>query len=70
MIEGNGAQLNCSSGDYGAGYIGRMGPLAQLATKKTAVIVKMDPITEELARAPNGLCIKVYIHSPYPEIMY
>jgi hypothetical protein len=59
MIEGNGAQLNYSSGDYGAGCIGRLGPLAQFMTRKTAVIVKMDPITEELTRTPNGLCIKV-----------
>src|SRR2546423_3311743 len=64
LIEGNGAQLNCSSGDYGAGCIGRFGPLAQLMTRKTSMIVKMDPITEELARTPNGLCIKVSPSKP------
>ena len=59
MIEGNGAQLNCSSGDYGSGCIGRMGPLLDLFAKKLGVIVKIDPITEELKRGPDGLCIKV-----------
>jgi len=59
MIEGNAAQLNCSSGEYGSGCIGRSGLLLQAFTRKFAVIVKMDPITEELERGPNGLCVKV-----------
>ena len=59
MIEGNGAQLNCSSGDYGAGCIGRMGPIADLFARKIGVIVKIDPITEELERGPDGLCVEV-----------
>lgn len=37
-----------------------MGSLAQLVTKKTAVIMKMDPITEELERGSNGLCKRVH----------
>jgi hypothetical protein len=59
MVEGNGAQLNCSSGEYGSGCIGRMGLLAHAFTRKASVIVKMDPITEELERSPDGLCVKV-----------
>lgn len=64
IIEGNGAQLNCSSGDYGSGCIGRMGPLLDLFAKKIGVIVKIDPITEELERGPDGLCIRV---QPLPQ---
>ena len=60
MTEGNGAQLNHSAGDYGSGCIGRMGLLALAMTRKAAVIVKMDPITEELERTPNGLCVLVH----------
>jgi hypothetical protein len=59
IVEGNGAQLNCSSGEYGSGCIGRMGVLANLFTRSASVIVKMDPITEELERGPDGLCIRV-----------
>ena len=59
MIEGNGAQLNCSSGEYGSGCIGRSGVLLQAFSRKMAVVVKMDPITEELERGPDGLCVKV-----------
>lgn len=59
MAEGNGAQLNCSSGDYGSGCIGRSGLLADLFARKIGVIVKIDPITEELERGPDGLCIRV-----------
>lgn len=51
--------MNCSSGDYGAGYIGRMGLLAQLFTRKAAVIVKIDPFADNLERGPDGLCIRV-----------
>ena len=60
MIDGNSALLNCSSGEYGSGYIGRSGLLLRAFTRKIAVIVKIDPITEELERGPDGLCIKVY----------
>jgi hypothetical protein len=59
MVEGNGAQLNCSSGEYGSGCIGRMGLLANAFTRKASVIVKMDPLTEELERGPDGLCVRV-----------
>jgi hypothetical protein len=31
----------------------------QLFSRKTAVIVKLDPITEELERGPDGLCVRV-----------
>lgn len=59
MTEGNGAQLNYNSGEYGAGSIGRSGVLIQAITKSVAVIVKIDPITEQLERGPDGLCVQV-----------
>jgi hypothetical protein len=31
----------------------------QAITKKVAVIVKIDPISEQLERGPDGLCVKV-----------
>jgi hypothetical protein len=34
--------------------------LLQAFTRKVAVVVKMDPITEELERGPDGLCTKVH----------
>lgn len=64
MAEGNGAQLNCNSGEYGAGSIGRMGFLAAALTRKQSVIVKIDPITEEFERDSNGLCIRVRLLCP------
>ena len=60
MIEGNGAQLNCSSGEYGSGCIGRAGVLLQASGRKIMVVAKMNPITEELERGSDGLCVKVY----------
>jgi hypothetical protein len=30
-------------------------------SRRVAVVVKMDPITEELERGPNGLCIPVHV---------
>ena len=61
MVEGNGAQLNCSSGEYGSGCIGRSGLLLQKFSRNIIVVVKMDPITEELERGPNGLCVQVVL---------
>jgi hypothetical protein len=58
-LEGIGAQLNRSSGDYGSGYIGRLGLLGLAVSRKVAVIVKIDPITEEIERRSDGLCIPV-----------
>jgi hypothetical protein len=60
MVEGNGAQLNYNSGEFGAGCIGREGFLWQLMTRKKSVVVKIDPITEELERDATGLCVKVF----------
>lgn len=51
--------MNCSSGEYGSGCIGRAGILLRAFSAGLAVIVKMDPITEELERGPDGLCVKV-----------
>jgi hypothetical protein len=51
--------LNCSSGEYGSGNIGRAGLLMQALTRKQNVFAKLDPITEELERGPDGLCVLV-----------
>jgi hypothetical protein len=61
MVEGNGTQVNCSSGDYGSGSIGRSGVLLQKMLKTMVVIAKLDPITEQLERGPDGLCVMVII---------
>jgi len=57
--EGNGGQFNYSSGDYGSGCIGRSGLLLQAFAYKGVFCAKIDPISEELKRGPNGLCIRV-----------
>lgn len=61
MSEGNGAQVNRSSGEYGSGSIGRLGVLGQAFIRDFAVVAKIDPITEQLERGPNGLCVQVSV---------
>lgn len=51
--------MNRSSGEYGAGCVGRLGWIGQLFIGSTTVIVKIDPITEQIERGPDGLCVKV-----------
>jgi len=58
--EGNGLQLNYNAGEFGAGCIGRTGLLAHLMSRNNSVVVKIDPITEEIERGAAGLCVKVY----------
>lgn len=55
--EGNGALLNYNSGPFGAGAIGRFGNAAR-TFRPDFKIVKVDAITEDIARDPKtGLCI-------------
>ncbi|CAO1625454.1 unnamed protein product [Sympodiomycopsis kandeliae] len=56
--EGNGALLNYNTGPFGAGAIGRFGPLAR-TLRAEFKIVKVDSITEDIYRDPKtGLCVQ------------
>lgn len=56
--EGNGALLNYNSGPFGAGAIGRLGPLARFARPQFK-IARVDTLTEDIYRDPkSGLCVE------------
>lgn len=56
--EGNGALLNYNTGPFGAGAIGRFGPVARWA-RPSFKIARVDPITEDIYRDPKtGLCVE------------
>lgn len=56
--EGNGALLNYNSGPFGAGAIGRFGPLAR-TLRAEFKIARVDPIAEDIYRDPKtGLCVE------------
>lgn len=56
--EGNGALLNYNTGPFGAGAIGRFGPLAKFF-RPTFKIARVDAITEDIYRNPQtGLCVE------------
>lgn len=56
--EGNGALLNYNSGPFGAGAIGRFGPLAR-TLRAEFKIARVDPIAEDIYRDPKtGLCVQ------------
>lgn len=54
--EGNGALFNYNTGPFGAGAVGRMGPLAY-KVRPDFRIVRVDPITEDVVRDESGLCV-------------
>ncbi|CAO1634752.1 unnamed protein product [Parajaminaea phylloscopi] len=56
--EGNGALVNYNTGPFGAGAIGRFGPLARKA-RPDFRIARVDSITEDIYRDPKtGLCVQ------------
>ncbi|KAI7882824.1 acetyl-CoA synthetase-like protein [Lichtheimia hyalospora FSU 10163] len=55
--EGLGGFINMCTGELGTGAIGRQGTLLDILARDWT-IVKIDPVTEELARDENGFCIK------------
>jgi hypothetical protein len=57
--EGNGSLYNYNANDLGAGAVGHEGTLASFARRKKQVLVRVDPLTEEPARGPDGFCIRV-----------
>lgn len=57
----NTALVNYNTNDFGAGAIGREGLMTRLLKRNTQVILRIDPITEKVARGENGLCIRVSI---------
>lgn len=56
--EANTALVNYNTNDFGAGAIGREGLMTRLLKRNTQVILRIDPITEKVARGENGLCIR------------
>lgn len=54
--EGNGAVFNYNTGPFGAGAVGRMCGIAY-RTRPDFRIVRVDPISEDVVRDENGLCI-------------
>lgn len=56
--EGNGALMNYNTGPFGAGAIGRFGPVAS-TVRPDFKLVQVDPITEDVYRDPkSGLCVE------------
>lgn len=56
--EGNGALLNYNTGPFGAGAIGRFGPLAR-TLRAEFKIARVDVIAEDIYRDPKtGLCVE------------
>jgi len=56
--EGNGALMNYNTGPFGAGAIGRFGPIASKA-RPDFKLVRVDPITEDVYRdQATGLCVE------------
>lgn len=56
--EGNGSLFNYNSNKLGAGAVGHEGALATFARKTKQTIVKVDELTEEPARGPDGFCTR------------
>jgi acyl-CoA synthetase (AMP-forming)/AMP-acid ligase II len=55
--EGSSGSWNLSRNDYSKGAIGQNGVISQIALKRMATIVNVDPITEEPYRDPKtGFC--------------
>lgn len=55
--EGVSGSFNTNSNSFGAGAIGRAGPIAR-AIANNAAIIKVDMDTEELVRDANGICVE------------
>lgn len=56
--EGNGALINYNTGPFGAGAIGRFGPVASRA-RPDFKIARVDAITEDIYRDPKtGMCVE------------
>ncbi|GAA5973711.1 hypothetical protein JCM21900_004997 [Sporobolomyces salmonicolor] len=62
--EGNGSLLNYNANDFGAGAVGREGPLVGFFQRKKQVIVKVDPLTEEPFRNDKGFCVRADPNEP------
>jgi len=56
--EGNGSLFNYNANSLGAGAVGHEGTLAAVTRSKKAPIVKVDPLTEDVYRNPQGFCEK------------
>lgn len=62
--EGVGGSINTNTGPFGAGAVGRRGPIAKLLSGGSAVIVKIDVITEDPIRNSSGFCERVALGEP------
>ncbi|TPX71462.1 hypothetical protein SpCBS45565_g01128 [Spizellomyces sp. 'palustris'] len=60
--EGNTTLFNWNHGPDGAGAVGHAGPLMRLLM--TLRLVKLDIVTEEPARTPDGFCVKAGFDEP------
>lgn len=57
--EGNGSLYNYNGNSLGAGAVGHEGTLATAGRKNVQTIVKVDPLTEDVFRSPEGWCVRV-----------
>ncbi|RUS32245.1 hypothetical protein BC938DRAFT_475960 [Jimgerdemannia flammicorona] len=61
--EGTNSLFNPNNGEFGSGAVGHRGSLIRSLIKDVCII-RVDPITEEPIRAPNGFCIECEYNEP------
>ncbi|RUS16379.1 hypothetical protein BC937DRAFT_91279 [Endogone sp. FLAS-F59071] len=61
--EGIGSLFNLNTGEFGSGAVGHRGRLIRSLTKDMRII-RIDLITEEAIRGPNGFCIECAYDEP------
>lgn len=59
MRTGNGSLFNRNSNSLGAGAVGKEGWIVSTFQRNKQVLLRVDPLTEEPARGPDGLAIRV-----------
>ncbi|TNY18949.1 putative bifunctional fatty acid transporter/acyl-CoA synthetase FAT1 [Rhodotorula diobovata] len=62
--EGNGSLFNRNSNSLGAGAVGKEGWIVSTFQRNKQVLLRVDPLTEEPARGPDGLAIRAAPNEP------